>query len=150
MIYLMSDAGSVGGGWLSSWLLRQGWSVNLARKITMLVCSLCATPVMFAARADSVWIAVALIGLATAAHQGFSATLYALPADLLPAGGVGSVIGMGGMLGAMASMAMAKYTGWTLDSGRGYTPIFLVAGSAYLLALLVIHLLSWRMTPARI
>ena len=149
MIYLMSDAGSVGGGWLSSRFLRQGWSVNRARKITMLVCALCATPVMFAAKADSVWIAVALIGLATAAHQGFSATLYALPADLLPAGGVGSVIGMGGMLGAMASMAMAKYTGWVLDQGRGYTPIFLVAGSAYLLALLVIHLLSPRMTPVR-
>lgn len=146
-IYLLSDLGSVGGGWLSSRLLKRGWSLNMARKMTLLVCALCALPVMFAAQASSVWIAVAVIGLATAAHQGFSATLYALPADLLPRGAVGSTIGLGGMIGALGGMAMSKYTGWTLDQGSGYGPIFVIAGTAYLAALGVIHLLSPRLTP---
>jgi ACS family hexuronate transporter-like MFS transporter len=150
VIYLMSDFGSVAGGWLSSSLIRRGWSVNAARKTTLLVCALCALPVTLAWQASSVWGAVALIGLATAAHQGFSATLYALPADLVPRAGVGSVVGLGGMLGAMGGMLMSKYTGWTLDHDRGYAPVFAIAGGAYLCALLVVHLLSPRLAPARI
>jgi MFS transporter, ACS family, hexuronate transporter len=147
-IYLFSDFGSVAGGWLSSHFLKRGWSVNRARKTTLLVCALCATPVMFASYAGNVWLAVAIIGLAAAAHQGFSATLYALPADLLPRGGVGSVVGIGGMLGACGGMLMSKYTGWTLDADRGYGPIFLIASCAYLCALLVVHLLSPKLERA--
>ena len=147
-IYLFSDVGSVGGGWLSSHLLRRGWTVNRARKITLLVCALCATPVMLAGWVSNLWLAVAVISLAAAAHQGFSATLYALPADLLPRNAVGSTIGLGGMLGAVGGMLMSKYTGWTLDHARGYTPVFLVAGCAYLCALTVVHLLSPRLQPA--
>ena len=147
-IYVLSDVGSVGGGWLSSRLLRLGWSVNRARKTALLVCALCATPVAFAAYASNVWVAVALIGLAAAAHQGFSANLYALPADLLPRGGVGSVVGIGGALGACGGMLMSKYTGWTLDADRGYAPIFLIASCAYLAALALIHVFSPRMQPA--
>jgi ACS family hexuronate transporter-like MFS transporter len=150
VIYLMSDFGSVAGGWLSSSLIRRGWSVNAARKTTLLVCALCALPVTMAWQASSVWGAVALIGLATAAHQGFSATLYALPADLVPRAGVGSVVGLGGMLGAMGGMLMSKYTGWTLDHDRGYAPVFAIAGGTYLCALLVVHLLSPRLAPAQI
>ncbi|QBB69868.1 MFS transporter [Pseudolysobacter antarcticus] len=150
VIYLLSDFGSVLGGWLSSHLLKRGWSVNRARKTTLLICALCATPVMFAAYAENVWVAVAIIGLAAAAHQGFSANLYALPSDLLPRGGVGSVVGIGGMLGACGGMLMSKYTGWTLDADRGYAPIFLIASCAYLCALLVIHLFSPRMEPAEL
>ena len=150
VIYVLSDFGSVLGGWLSSHLLKRGWSVNRARKTTLLICALCATPVMFAAYAENVWVAVAIIGLAAAAHQGFSANLYALPADLLPRGGVGSVVGIGGMLGECGGMLMSKYTGWTLDADRGYAPIFLIASCAYLCALLVIHLFSPRMEPAEL
>jgi ACS family hexuronate transporter-like MFS transporter len=148
MIYLLSDGGSVGGGWLSSHFLQRGWSVNRARKTTMLICALAAMPVMFAASASNLWIAVALIGLAAAAHQGFSATLYTLPTDLLPRGGVGTVIGMGGALGAVGGMAMSKYTGWVLDSQGDYRPVFLVAGCAYLVSLSLIHLLTPRMERA--
>lgn len=149
VIYLISDAGSVGGGWLSSHLLKRGWSLNRARKTTLLVCALAATPVMLAANLSSLWVAVALIGLAAAAHQGFSATLYALPADLLPKSGVGTVIGMGGAMGAVGGMAMSKYTGWVLDSGNDYRPVFLVAGTAYLVSLLLIQLCSPRLERAR-
>lgn len=149
-IYLLSDVGSVGGGWLSSNFMKMGWSINKARKITMLICALLAVPVMFASFADSLWVAVLIIGVATAAHQGFSANLYTLPSDVFPRGAVGSVVGIGGMLGAVGGMVFSKYIGGVLESIGTYTPIFIVAGSAYLLALLVVHLLTPKMEPVKI
>lgn len=149
-IYLMSDVGSIGGGWLSSNLMKRGLSLNAARKTAMLICAVCAVPVGLAAFADNVWVAVGIIGLATAAHQGFSANLYTLPSDVFPRGAVGSVVGIGGMVGAIGGMAMAKYAGWVLDQIGTYTPIFVVAASAYLLALLVVHLLVPRYAPAKV
>lgn len=150
VIYLLSDVGSVAGGWLSSRLMSRGWSVNRARKTTMLICALAATPVAFAAEVNSLWLAVGIIGLATAAHQGFSANLYTLPGDVFPRSAVGSVVGIGGMLGAVGGMLMAKYAGFVLDRLGSYTPIFLVAGSAYLLALAAVHLLSPRLEAAKV
>ena len=149
-IYLLSDVGSVAGGWMSSTLMKNGATINKARKLTMLVCALLAVPVMFAAKADSVWLAVLIIGVATAAHQGFSANLYTLPSDVFPRGAVGSVVGIGGMLGAFGGMAFSKYIGQVLEQIGTYTPIFIVAGSAYLIALLVIHLLTPKMEPVQI
>ncbi len=146
-IYLLSDVGSVGGGWLSSTLMKRGLTLNAARKIAMLICALCAVPVGFAALADNLWVAVGIIGLATAAHQGFSANLYTLPGDVFPRSAVGSVIGIGGMIGAIGGMAMARYAGWVLDTIGTYTPIFVVAASAYLVALAVVHLLTPKMEP---
>ncbi|MDO9474215.1 MAG: MFS transporter [Caulobacter sp.] len=149
-IYLLSDVGSVGGGWLSSTMMKRGMSLNRARKTAMLICALCALPVGFAALADNLWVAVGIIGLATAAHQGFSANLYTLPGDVFPRSAVGSVIGIGGMVGAIGGMAMAKYAGWVLDTIGTYTPIFVIAASAYLLALGVVHLLSPKMEPVKL
>jgi len=149
-IYLLSDVGSVGGGWLSSNLMKRGMSLNAARKTAMLICAVCAVPVGFAWFADNLWVAVGIIGLATAAHQGFSANLYTLPSDVFPRAAVGSVVGIGGMVGAIGGMAMAKYAGWVLDQIGTYTPIFVVAASAYLLALLVVHLLVPRYEPAKV
>jgi ACS family hexuronate transporter-like MFS transporter len=149
-VYLMSDVGSVGGGWLSSRFIKMGWSINRARKTTMLICALLALPVAFAAHASSLWLAVGIIGIATAAHQGFSATLYTLPGDVFPRSAVGSVVGIGGMIGAIGGMVMAKYAGYVLDKIGVYTPIFVVAASVYLLALLAIHLLSPKMEPVEI
>jgi ACS family hexuronate transporter-like MFS transporter len=147
IIYLMSDVGNVLGGWTSSALIRRGLSVNAARKLTMLGCAIAATPVAFAMYADSLWLAVAILGLATAAHQAFSVNLFTLPSDLFPRQSIGSVVGLGGALGAVGGMAMAKYAGWVLQEVGSYTPIFIVAACAYLTALLVIHLLSPRLTP---
>ncbi len=149
-IYLLSDVGSVAGGWMSSTLMKNGASINKARKLTMLVCALLAVPVMFAAKADSVWVAVALIGLATAAHQGFSANLYALPSDVFPQRAVGSVVGIGGMIGAVGGMVFSKYVGQVLETIGTYTPIFFLAGFAYLLALAAVHILSPRLAPAKV
>jgi ACS family hexuronate transporter-like MFS transporter len=149
-VYLMSDIGSVAGGWLSSHLMKRGASVNRARKLAMLVCAFCALPVMFAGAVDSLWLAVFIVGLATAAHQGFSATFCSLPSDVFPREAVGSVVGIGGAVGAIGGMVMAKYAGWVLDRIGTYTPIFIVAGSAYLIALLVVQVLSPRLAPVTI
>jgi ACS family hexuronate transporter-like MFS transporter len=149
-IYLLSDVGSIGGGWLSSSFMKRGMSLNAARKSAMLLCALLAVPVGFGAFVDNLWVAVLIIGVATAAHQGFSANLYTLPSDVFPRSAVGSVVGIGGMVGAIGGMAMAKYAGWVLDKIGSYTPIFVVAASAYLLALGVVHLLSPRMEPVKL
>lgn len=149
-IYLLSDVGSVGGGWLSSRMMHRGVSLNKARKLTMLICALLAVPVMFASFASNVWLAVLIIGVATAAHQGFSANLYALPADVFPRSAVGSVVGIGGMLGGIGGMVFSKYVGQVLEKIGTYTPIFIVAGSVYLLALLLIHVITPRYEPAKV
>ncbi|MFT3996395.1 MAG: MFS transporter [Asticcacaulis sp.] len=149
-IYLLSDIGSVGGGWLSSQFIKRGWSVNAARKVTMLICACLALPVGAAALADNLWVAVLIIGVATAAHQGFSANLYTLPSDVFPNGAVGSVVGIGGMFGAFGGMAMAKYAGFVLDKIGSYTPIFIYAATGYFLALLAVHLLMPKLEPAKI
>jgi len=150
VIYLLSDVGSVGGGWLSSRFLKRGMGLNAARKTTMLICALCAVPVGLAAFTDDLWVAVAIIGVATAAHQGFSANLYTLASDVFPRTAVGSVVGIGGAAGAVGGMLMAKYAGYVLDQIGSYTPLFVLGASAYLLALGVVHVLSPRYEPVRI
>jgi len=149
-IYLLSDFGSVIGGWSSSAMMKRGISVNLARKLTMLGCAFAVTPIFLAQSIDNLWGAVAIIGLATAAHQAFSANLYTLPSDLFPRRAVGTVVGIGGTLGAVGGMLMAEYAGYILETFGTYKPIFAVAGTAYFIALAIIHLLSPRLTPARI
>lgn len=144
-IYLLSDLGSVAGGWMSGRLMKAGKSVNAARKLTMLLCACAVLPVFFAQSIDNLWVAVLIIGIATAAHQAFSANLYTLPSDLFPRGAVGSVVGIGGTVGAIGGMAMAKYAGYVLDSIGSYTPLFAVAASAYFVALAAVHLLSPRL-----
>ncbi|HTQ37208.1 MAG TPA: MFS transporter [Steroidobacteraceae bacterium] len=149
-IYVAADIGSIGGGWLAGRFMRLGWSVNRARKGAMLVCALAVVPVLFAARADSVWAAVAVIGLATAGHQGWSANLFTLTSDLFPRPAVASVVGIGGFAGAVGSMLVSYAVGLQLQATGSYAPMFLLAGSAYLLALLVVHLLVPRLRPARL
>jgi MFS transporter, ACS family, hexuronate transporter len=146
-VYLVSDVGSVAGGWVSSKLIRRGFTLNRARKLTMLAASILVMPVMFAMHADSLWLAVLIVGIATAGHQAFSVNLYTFPSDVFPSQAVGSVVGIGGMTGAVGGMLMAKYAGWVLDSIGSYTPIFVVAGTVYLLALITLHVLSPRMAP---
>lgn len=141
-IYVISDLGSIGGGWLSSHLIARGHSVNFARKITMLICALLILPIWFAQDVTTVWGAVLLIGVATAGHQAFSANLYTLPSDMFPQGAVGTVIGFGGTVGAIGGMCMAKFTGYILDATHSYELLFAIAASAYLIALLLVHLLS--------
>ena len=150
IVYILSDIGSVAGGWLSSHLIKRGRSVNSARKTAMLVSALAVLPITAATAIDQLWLAVAIVGLAAAAHQSFSCNLYTLPSDLFPRHAVGSVAGLGGTAGAVGGMLMSKYAGWVLGTIGSYTPIFAVAASGYLLALAAIHLLSPRYEPARL
>lgn len=150
VIYVISDIGSVAGGWFSSSLIKRGKTVNFARKITMLICALCVLPIMFAYRVESLWGAVLIIGLAAGGHQGFSANLLAVPSDTFPSQAVGSVVGIGGMAGAISGMLIATIVGHTLQWTGSYMVPFFIAGSAYLMALVCIHLLSPRLEPARI
>lgn len=150
VIYVISDVGSVAGGWISSSLIKRGRSVNSARKMAMLLCAVGVVPVVFAYRVESTWSAVALIGLAAACHQGFSANLYTITSDMFPARAVGSVVGMGGMAGAIGGYLIADVVGYVLQWTKSYEIPFALAGSAYLVALGVIHLLAPRLEPARI
>jgi len=150
VIYLAADVGSIGGGWLSSSLIARGWTVNRARKTAMLVCALAVVPIVFASNAGSLWLAVSLVGLAAAAHQGWSANLFTLASDTFPRHAIGSVVGFGGMTGAIGGMLIAKVTGYVLQATGTYVPVFIVAGCAYLVALGVIHVLAPRLEPVRL
>lgn len=150
VIYLIADVGSVGGGWLSSTLLKRGWSTNAARKAAMLTCALAVTPMVFAAGARAEWTAVLLVGIAAAAHQGWSANVYTLASDMFPRQAVGSVIGFAGMSGAVGGMLIAKVTGYILQATGSYVPVFFIAASAYLVTLAVVHLLVPRLEPVRL
>jgi len=150
VIYTVTSFGSVGGGWLSSVLLRRGWSVNFSRKTAMLTCALCVLPVMIAPQVSSLWTAIGLIAVAAAAHQGWAANLFALASDLFPKQAVASVVGLGGMAGALAAMAFSESAGYILEKSGSYWSLFAISGLAYLAALGIIHALSPRLTPARL
>lgn len=147
VVYLVSDVGSVFGGWLSSRLIQLGWSVNGARKTAMLVCASAVVPIVAASRVESLWAAVALISIAAAAHQGWSANVYTLASDMFPRQAVGSVIGFAGMSGAVGGMLIAKLTGYVLQTTGSYLPVFVIAGTTYLVTLGIVHLLSPRLEP---
>jgi len=151
VVYLVADIGSIGGGWLSSRLIKRGWTINAGRKTAMLVCAICVVPVVFASLATHMWVAVGLISLATAAHQGFSANIFTSASDMFPRRAVGSVVGIGGMAGAVGGMLFSATTGYVLLwTNSNYVPVFIVCGSVYLLALLIMHLLVPRLEPAKI
>jgi ACS family hexuronate transporter-like MFS transporter len=150
VIYLLADVGSIAGGWLSSYLLRRGWTANAARKTALMTCAVCVVPVSFAPVVDNLWTAVLLIGLAAAAHQGFSANLFTLTSDLFPRRAVGSVVGLGGMAGAAGGMLLQSASGRIKDLTGSYLTVFIIAGSVYVLSVLVIHLLAPRLTPAEL
>jgi MFS transporter, ACS family, hexuronate transporter len=146
LMYLLSDVGSIAGGWLSSRLIQRGRTPNFARKVTMIIAGLCVLPLLFVTGIQNMWLAVLLIGIALAGHQAFSTNLLSIPPDMFPKRAVGSVIGLGGFAGGIGGMIMAKSTGLVLDAtGGNYTFIFAACTSVYFLAVLSIHLLSPRL-----
>ncbi|MEZ5426913.1 MAG: MFS transporter [Pyrinomonadaceae bacterium] len=150
VIYIIADVGSIGGGYISSTLIKRGWSVNAGRKTAMLVCALCVVPVVFATQTSNLWVSVLLIGLAAAAHQGWSANIFTTASDMFPKQAVGSVVGIGGMAGSIGGMLIASTVGLILEFTGSYYSVFVIAGSAYLTALLIIHLLSPRLDPVKL
>jgi len=151
IMYLLSDVGSIVGGWTSSKLIQNGHSVNFARKITMLGAGCCVLPLLFVTGLENMWLAVVLIGIALAGHQAFSSTILSIPPDMFPKRAVGSVIGLGGFMGGVGGMIMAKSTGLVLDAtGGNYTLIFAACTTVYFLAVLAVHLLSPKLAPVRV
>jgi ACS family hexuronate transporter-like MFS transporter len=140
VIYLLTDVGSIAGGWVSSRLIRGGMDVFPARKITLLICAVCTLPVFMAPQLNSMWLAVVLIGVAMAAHQGFSANLFTLVSDTMPRGAVASAVGLGGGISAIAGAFSAAVIGRVLDAtGNNYTVVFFACASVYLIATLAVH-----------
>ena len=150
VIYALATVGSVGGGWISGAMIKRGATVNAGRKTAMLICGLCVLPVIIAYRVPNLWVVVAIIGLAAAAHQGFSANLFTLTSDMFPKRAVATVTGVGGMAGAFGGMLIAEIVGYVLQHTGSYVIPFLIAGTAYLVALAFIHLLAPRLEPAQI
>ncbi|MFH0736466.1 MAG: MFS transporter [bacterium] len=147
IIYLMADFGSIGGGWLSSFFIKRGWSVNKGRKITMLIMAVCVVPIIFVSVASEMWMVVLLLSLATAAHQGWSANLFTTVSDLFPRKAVASVVGIGGMGGAIGGMLIATIAGLILEFTGSYVILFIICGSVYLIALAVIQVLVKNLEP---
>lgn len=150
VIYIIADVGSIGGGYISSKLIQMGWTINRSRKTAMLICALAVVPIVIASTTSSLWLAVVLIGIAAAAHQGWSANMFTLSSDMFPKQAVGSVVGIGGMFGAIGGMVISPLVGYILQTTGSYVPIFIIAASAYLIALLIIHLLAPKLEPAKI
>ncbi len=152
VVYVAADVGSVGGGWLSSKLLASGMSVNRARKLAMLVCAIAVVAAAFVMWAGSnMWLAVTLVSIAAASHQGWSANMYTIISDLFPREWVGSVVGLAGMGGAVGGMLVAAALGTYLKwSGGAYGPVFVVAGTIYLVALFIIDRLVPNLDRDRI
>ncbi|MBD2752434.1 MFS transporter [Spirosoma validum] len=148
IIYVVSDAGSIFFGWLSTQFMRWGWSANRARKTTLLICALCVVPIFFAAQTSSLTVAIALISLATAAHQGWAANMYTFASDLFPKNVVASVTGIGGMFGAVGGILLALLAG-RIITAFGYLPMFIIASCTYLLALIIIHLVLPKLEPVK-
>ncbi|AJK45946.1 MFS transporter [Burkholderia plantarii] len=146
-IYAMACGGSVLGGWASSRLIARSGRVNYARKLTMAVCALCVTPIALLSQFHTLWFAVLAVGLAAAAHQGWSANLVTLVSDVFPRRAVGTVIGIGGTMGMLGSFLFSGVIGETLQRTGQYWALFAIGALAYLVALAIMHALMPRMTP---
>jgi ACS family hexuronate transporter-like MFS transporter len=148
LIFLGSSFGGIGGGWLSSALIRRGWSINAARKTALLVCALAVLPVVVTPLVANVWVAVVLVGVAAAAHCGFAANLFTLVSDTVPRQAVSSVVGIGGMAGSLAGMAFAQVISRILQfTNNNYFVPFAYASLVYLAAVGIMHWLVPRLEP---
>jgi MFS transporter, ACS family, hexuronate transporter len=150
VIYSGASVGSIAGGWISSAMLKRGWGVNASRKTAMLVCALAVTPIIMASRTGNAWVAVGLIALAAGAHQGWSANVYTLASDMFPRSAVASVVGFGTLLGTISGMFIAEMVGYILQRTGSYLPIFMLAGSAYLVALCFVQALVPQVERAEV
>jgi ACS family hexuronate transporter-like MFS transporter len=151
IIYLLADVGSIGGGWLSGALIKRGWTVNRARKTALLAAALLIVPTMLAPRAPNLWVAVAIVSVAAASHQWWSANLFTTASDMFPRRAVASVVGIGGFAGAMGGVLFQRATGRILEAtGNNYGIIFAICGLAYVTAWTIMHLIVPRLEPARL
>jgi ACS family hexuronate transporter-like MFS transporter len=151
IIYTLASIGSILGGWIAGVFLQRQWTTNAARKTALLLCALAVTPVVFTPITNNYWLAVVLVGIACAGHQGWSANIFTTASDMFPKAAVASVTGIGGFGGAIAGWAMGRWVGGLLNAQSGnYLPIFAVAAAIYLVALLIVHLLVPNLEKAKL
>jgi ACS family hexuronate transporter-like MFS transporter len=157
VIYTATTVGSIGGGQLSSWLIKKGWPVFKARKVSMFIFALCVVPIMFAKQTNNMWVAVALISLAASAHQAWSANIFTTASDMFPKHAVSSVVGIGGMAGSIGGIIFPLIVGGLLDHykalgniGAGYNVLFIICGCMYLIAWTVMHFFAPKMEEVKI
>jgi ACS family hexuronate transporter-like MFS transporter len=137
--FLAADIGSVAGGWLSGFWIKRGWQLSRARKGVMAVCAFCMPAAIAAVFVSKAWVAIAMISLATSAHQGWSSNLFAMVSDMFPKREVASVIGLGGTGGAVGGMIFAITAGYVLQKFHTYVPLFIVVGLMHPVALVLVH-----------
>jgi ACS family hexuronate transporter-like MFS transporter len=151
IIYNVCTVGSIFGGWLPARFVSMGWTINRARKTAMLIYALAIVPIVFVGRVHSLWGMIALVSLVTAAHQAWSANLFTLVSDMFPRRTVASVVGIGACGGSISMMFFGVIIGMILQMTHGnYLPVFLIAGTAYLVAIGTIQLLAPRLSPVKI
>jgi ACS family hexuronate transporter-like MFS transporter len=149
VIYAATTVGSIGGGYLSSWLIKKGWPVLKARKTVLILFAFLEVSIILAQFAKEAWVAVALISLAVAAHQAWATNVFTMASDMFPTEAVSSVVGIAGMAGAIGGILFPILIGSLLDSYKaagnlagGYHLIFTLCGFTYLFAWTIIHLLT--------
>jgi ACS family hexuronate transporter-like MFS transporter len=154
LVYTATTFGSIGGGYLSSYLIKKGWAPFKARKTSLLISAIIVTPIMLAQYAPNIWAAVAVISIAAAAHQAWSSNIFTVVSDLFPKRAISSVVGIGGFVGSMGSTLFPLLVGSLLDYykgagniGAGYNILFIICGCTYLIAWLCIHLLTKKLKP---
>ncbi|MBE7169327.1 MAG: MFS transporter [Williamsia sp.] len=157
IVYTGTMIGSIGGGALSSWLIKKGWPVYKARKAALLVAALAVVPILVTRYTDNMWLVVALISLSVAANQAWSANIFTIVSDMFPGKAVSSVVGLGGMAGAVGGVLFESMIGYVLEFFKqaghivtGYNIIFLICGTSFGVAWLVIHWLTPKMEPVNL
>ena len=154
IVYTATTIGAIGGGYLSSYLIKKGWLVYKSRKLVLLLSAFCVLPIIAARYTTDMWVVIGLISLAVLGNAAWSANIYTIVSDMLPKKAVSSVIGIGGMAGAIGGVIFPLFIGFILDYYKGidnllagYNVIFLICSLSFLLAWLLIHLLTPKMKP---
>jgi ACS family hexuronate transporter-like MFS transporter len=159
VVYTMTTFGSIFGGWLSGAFIKKGWTVYRSRKVAMFIFAFFVVPVVSAQALGTIspWLAIVIIGVAASAHQAWSANLYTTVSDMFPKKAVASVVGIGGMAGAVGGILIARSAGFLLDHFKalgnieaGYYVMFIICGSAYVIAWIIMHFLTPRMERVKI
>ena len=147
VIYTVSSIGGISGGWISSNFIKRGKSIDYARKTTILMCALIVLPVMMVAQVANLWLAIALISLAAAGHQGWASNIFTIVSDIYPKNAVGSMIGLSGFMGAVGGALSASFVGVLLESTGSYLLIFSLASSVYLINWIILKITIKEIKP---
>ena len=147
LFYFIAAFGGVAGGWLAAKLIGRGWSLNAARKVSLLLCAVAAVPVFLAPYVARVWLTVVIIGIAGSAHQGWSANLFSFVSDTMPKHAISSVVGLGGFVSYLTGALIAELIGWVLQTTGSYVTVFASASLMYVVSLGALHLLVPKIGP---